>query len=145
MHPDIKRFVEEFDGASFRHSEHLLPGLRTGKILLHAASEDSETTASHYLDIYEFRLKRLAERTEHTSHTSTLRDDVQELVDGLAKRPGEPCDLWMFTETPHFGYSVWIGRESRRIYGCIRGVDDRLVTPEIRSELWGDLPARDDG
>lgn len=139
MHSNIKRFVEEFDGASFRHSEYIVDGLRNGRILLHSLSEDSATPASQHLDVYEFRLKRLQERPEHTAHTRTLRDDVQELVHGLAEHSDEPCQIWIFTEAPHHLYTVWIGRESRTIFGCIRGVDDRLITPETRSELWGDL------
>ena len=147
MNSDIQRFVDEFREASFSHSEHLIAGLISGEIELHAASEDSGSPASHYLHIYEFRLKNLNDRFEnrHTEHTVSLRNDTRLLIDGLQQHPDEICDLWMFTEQPYYNYSIWIGRESRTIFGCVRAVDNRLVTPEIRSELWGNPTPDSDG
>ena len=85
------------------------------------------SSVSHYLDIYEFRLKRLDERTQHTEHTTSLRFDTANFCDGLRAHPTDTCELWSFTESPHFTYGVFVGHKSRLVLGCIRGVDDRLI------------------
>ena len=65
--------------------------------------------------------------------------DTADLCSGLRGHQTDRCELWSFTEAPYFKYGVFVGHESRIILGCIRGVDDRLITPETRIELWGEI------
>ena len=140
MDPDIKRFVDEFRNTQFSHSEHLFSGLDSKLIQLHRVSEKSELTASHYYDVYKLRLNMLNQRFKerHTVHTEQLAVDTSILIEGLSRFGNQICDVWTFFEKPYFVYTVWIGRGSRTIFGCIRSADDRLVTPDTRKELWGD-------
>lgn len=131
-----QRFVAHFGDAVFRHCAPLLSGLRKGAITLESLSEESSQTASAYSDIYEFRLRHLNGKPA-TEHVESLRLDVEALCVGLKADPADPCDLWIFTEPPHFSYSVFVGHRSRNVLGCIRGVDDRLIDDSIRLKLWG--------
>jgi hypothetical protein len=146
LNADVARFLSEFETAQFNHASKLVSGLKSGAINLHSAPRESRSPVSHYLNIYEFRLKRLDQRSEsqQTEHTKSLLFDTANLCNGLQSQPTDTCELWSFTETPYFTYGVFIGHESRMILGCIRAVDNRLVNPEIRTELWGE-PASDSG
>ena len=136
---NVARFVSEFESAQFNHHQKLISGLRSGGILLRSPPSESLSPVSHYLDIYEFRLKRLDQCPEpqQTEHMKSLRFDAANFCDGLRAHPTDTCELWSFTESPHFTYGVFVGHESRVILGCIRGVDDRLINSDTRLELWG--------
>lgn len=136
MDSATQRFVSSFECTDFRHRDAIVSGLREGDISLSSVSEDSSQTASAYSDIYEFRLQHLKSKSA-TDHVESLRSDVEALCEGLKTDPSDSCDLWIFTEPPHFSYSVFVGRRSRRVLGCIKGVDDRLIDDSIRRELWG--------
>ena len=138
-----QRFVGEFGASDFRHREPLVSGIRDGHIKLSTVCEDSNQQASAYSNIYEFRLRRLDSRPD-TEHTRTLRSDVAALCEGLKSDPGDPCDLWIFVEPPYFIYSIFVSRRSRKVCGCVRGVDDRLITDEIKRDLWGEPKASDE-
>ena len=130
------RFVSEFNDTKFRHSDELISEIHSGAIRLHSVSESSEQKASAYFDIYHFRSKRLLDRIQ-TDHVRSLSTDIKELCDELSRNLTEPCDLWIFEQNPYFSFSVFVGRDSRAIMGCIRAVDDRLIDDEVRRELWG--------
>ena len=137
MSDAAERFASEFAGTDFRHSSMLMGGIHDGSITTFSVSEDSSLPASHYLDIYRLRLKGLKAR-DRTPHVDSMQNDVSALCDGLSSEPTEPCDLWIFQQQPYYNFSVWVGRESRSILGCIRGVDNRLVDDKIRADLWGE-------
>lgn len=143
MDSAAQRFVTTFADADFRHREPLLSGIRGGAISLESVSEDSSQEASAYSDIYEFRLEHLR-RKQATQHVESMRSDVEALCEGLKADPSDPCDLWNFTEPPYFLYSVFVGRRSRRVLGCVKAVDDRLIDEQIRRELWGEANPEDE-
>ena len=134
------RFISEFEFAKFNHGSALIAGLRSGDILPYSAPHGTCLPTAHYLDIYEFRLQCLDERHEskRTEHMKSLRFDAADLCDGLRAHPTDTCELWSFTESPRFLYGVFVAHESRIILGCIRSVDNRMITPDLRNELWGE-------
>ena len=142
MNSAAETFVREFEFAPFNHGATLIAGLQSGDVLLRSAPKKPMSSVSHYLDIYETRQKRLDERpkAEHTEHTESLQFDVTVLCQGLRFQETGAVELWSFAESPHFLYTVFVGHQSRMVLGCVKGVDDRLVTPETRTELWGKLP-----
>ena len=141
MNSNIARFISEFESTPFNHQQKLISGLRSGEVSLHSAPKEKLLSISHFLAVYEFRLQHLEKRfgSKHTSHTKSLRYDTADLCSGLRGHQTDRCELWSFTEAPYFKYGVFVGHESRIILGCIRGVDDRLITPETRIELWGEI------
>lgn len=143
LNEQITAFLDEFSNASFPHSDLLIAGLRAGTIELHSASETVQPT-SHYLTIYNMRLANLLRRysSQHTEHTSALCGDMDKLCDQLRNNPEEGCELWSFTEAPYLSYLVFIGHQSRHVLGCLCVADNRLLTPEIRKELWGESDSR---
>jgi len=135
---NAQKFIAEFGDHEFRHSEVLLRGICEGEISVDSASEGSSQQAGAYLDIYEFRLEGLVDRRGTTEHIESLRADVTVLCEGLREDRNEPCDLWIFEEPPYYMYSVWIGRRSRKILGCVKGIDDRLISDAQRRQIWGE-------
>ncbi len=142
-HEKVTAFVAEFGDANFRHAEHLIAGLRSGTIQFHSASESSQTSEG-FISIYKIRRDRLSNEYDgkHTEHTQALCADLEVLCRGLNESSDPNCDLWTFAEEPYFQYCVFVGRPSRKVLGCFRAVDNRLIKPEIRKQLWGEPTRR---
>lgn len=142
-HEKVTSFLAEFGDANFRHGEHLISGLRSGPIKLYSASESSQTREG-FLSLYKIRRDNLQTKYEgqHTELTRELCADLEVLCRGLNESSDPNCDLWTFEEEPYFHYCVFIGRPSRQVLGCFRAVDNRLITPEIRKQLWGEPTKR---
>lgn len=138
MSDSAQRFASEFKAAHFHHRETLIEGIERGDVTLQSFTEDSSQKASSYLRIYEFRLEGLDRRLGNTNHVSELKSDVRALCAGLAKEPDDRVDLWIFSKDPYYTYSVFVGHETRSVFGCFRGVDDRLIDAETRRTLWGE-------
>ena len=131
LNPSVAKLLREIRDCSFSHSEDLFQGLRNGSILLHAVPSESPLPVSHYAHIWQTRLelcdRNIRQRSE-TDHKRRLRKDMQSLVDGFESGNEELCDLWIFTKLPHFVYAIWIGNPSRTVFGCVRSVDNRLIS-----------------
>lgn len=128
-------FIAQFGSATFRHSHELLDGLRSGSIEFDSASFESRQLCSSYLDLYQFRLTHIRERSQ-SAHGQAIAADIEALCDGLSLHPDSPCDLWLFRRLPVM-YSVFVARVPHVISGCIRGVDARELSEAELAQLWG--------
>lgn len=131
-------FRSRYAGADFPHQAELWGGLLRGDWSLRSAPDTAATnlTCSHYLRICQVRERLL--RRFSTAHAQRVRADVLSLCRELALNPEEPVLLWMFASPPYHDLAVFEGAMSRRILGCIAGVDARLVSPEEWTTLRGE-------
>ena len=133
----VRRFIDEFGESQFNHATRLFPGLEDGTITLYCSPRNSKQKAEQYLDIYKSRFDHLT-GMPRTSHVEGLLTDVGALCHALSCELAEVCELWIFNEKPYFDYSVFVGKRSRSVFGCIRGVDDTKIDSSLRNEIWGD-------
>jgi hypothetical protein len=135
-------FLKLCANSIFRHRERLLAELDSGQTIFrtHTANEATSLTCSQYLAIYRRRGEHISELA--TAHAFSLREDVLALCKELEKPPDEPVRIWSFSKPPYYDYDVFEGAETRRILGCILGVDDRLIDNQTRETLWGKTDKR---
>ena len=138
MNDSVHRFVCDFGDASFHHKETLIEGMKKNEVSFESLTEDACQRASDYLELYVFRLRGMDRRLGNRAHVSDLKSDVRALCAGFAAEPDDLVDLLIFTKDPYYTYSVFVGHESRAVFGCIRGVDNRLVDADTRRMLWGE-------
>ncbi len=129
-------FIDRYDSQIFNRSDELLKGLRDGSIHLESTSLESRQLSSAYLDIYQFRLERLKQKPS-SDHARAMAADVGDLCIHLEEHPESPIDLWIFSQSPHFSYSVFVTRELHLVAGCIRGIDARQISESALTELCG--------
>src|SRR4051812_41172757 len=100
-------FIERYGDASFRNSDELFAGIRSGECVLDAASDgDGALPCSHFLRILRIRTDMLRERHFSSPHAAGIIADAEALMPEFERHADEPCVVWCFSLPPHHTFSV---------------------------------------
>jgi len=130
-------FIARHGGTTFRHSNELFAAIRSGVCVLQGFSDGGERLpGSHFLRIYKIRTDMLRDRRLNSPLAVTIIADSEALMHELEQCTEEPCGVWIFSLPPHDTFSIYEALRSRRVLGCIRAVDRRLVDNHTWEHLW---------
>ena len=118
---EMSRFLEEFRDGNFRHRARLVSGLEDGSATLYRVSEDSKQSTGNLLSTFTVRLRILDKLLleDFSVEKQSIRDDVDELCDGLRQHLDDLCDTWIFKHSGGGTTCVYVGRQSRKVMGCV--------------------------
>lgn len=87
------------------------------------------------------RYIRFLERTSpDTNHKAYVCASIKQLVDVLITYGNDTCTVLEYTVEPFYIYSVYLHKNSRRVFGVIKGYDIQKMSEAEWHQIWGAPP-----
>ena len=133
----IDSFIRKHSQKHFPHANELIKAIRDKECTLyHAPGIFSRgVSTSVLLHTYRRRVEHLKQFS--TEHAKLLQKDTAYLCDRLLHSSDSRCQMWIFSFSGGRGVTVFEGRPSEEVLGCLKTVDKRAVSEEEWKELWG--------
>jgi len=125
----IKRFVNKYGDTTFRHAQEIVPLMRRDD------PDETRITVHEFRlyeglrSIYSFRATRPASSPPSPQYPPGLADDLRDLATQFDAAPDQPLSCWMVRLPSGLCYTIWELLDDRRIAGCVKSADQRVVNP----------------
>jgi len=125
----IKLFIDAFGAQKFCHADELVPIMRRNDFNESCIGCHELRLDDRLRGIYRLRAKHLASAPLSPSYPAGLAEDVCALSRQLDEASDQEIQVWRTLLPSGTTYLVFELMDDRRIAGCVKSADQRIVNP----------------